>query len=405
MKATKVLIALVSVFLTVSVAWSSPASGLHPTRYVLDNGMVVIFQQNHTMPLVSLNILVRSGGMYEDASTNGLSHFYEHMFFRGTPSRTGIEIKQDLEGLGGSTNAETSKDFTHFFVNMPSTHTREGLAILADALMNANFDPKNIDLERNAVLDEYRMDQEEPGQIMQADLYGKAFPDHPYRLPVIGTEANIKRFEQADFLAWKAKYYVPERTALVVVGDFDPDQLLPYVKDLFKDWKSAGIKVDPVAQDQPIDKIRELSETRDLNNGYVLLGFHSPSVKDKPDIYAVDVMTFLLGQGEGCLAQKVLVDKKSVASEASADFLTQRDPGLIILEADTTPAQLSQAKQALLDLIEEVRHDQFSAADFARAKNLLTNTYVMDNETDAGKADGLGFYEMIDRADFATSYL
>ncbi len=357
------------------------------------------------MPLVSLNVFVRSGSMYEDESTNGLSHFYEHMFFRGTPTRTGTEIKQTLEGLGGSTNAETSKDCTHFFVNMPSVHTREGLDILSDALMNANFDPKAIDLERNAVLDEYRMDLEEPGQLMQAELYSKAFAEHPYRLAVIGTEANIKRFQRDDFVAWKKKFYVPERTALVVVGDFRTSELLPYIKNGFKDWKTNGIPVASLPQEPPLTSIKKVVEQRDLKNAYVLYGFHSPSVHDKPDIYAVDVMTFLLGQGRGCLAEKVLVDRKAVAQGASADFLTQRDPGLIIVSADTTPARLTAARQALLAVIQTVRQNKFSDADFNRAKNLLVSTYIMGNETNAGKADGIGFYEMIDRMEFATSYL
>ncbi|MHB2015563.1 MAG: M16 family metallopeptidase, partial [Candidatus Xenobia bacterium] len=383
-------------------SFSSEGDLLAPQRFMLNDGMPVILQEVHSMPLASVNLFVKAGGMYENARDNGLSHFSEHMFFRGTPTRTGTQIKQTLEGLGGQTNAETSKDYTHYFVNVPSAHLKETIDVLADCLMHSTFSPEAINLERNAVLDEYRIGLETPGQIMQTELYSKAFSVHPYRLPVIGTEANIDRFTQQDFINFHKEFYVPERTALVIVGDFDTRALLPYLNTLFADYKSTGVPVPPTPQEPPLGQTRDLTINRDFHDAYLLLGYRAPTVRAHQDIYKTDVLCFLLGQGRGCLLSKDLVDQKQLARAASVDFLTERDPSLLEVSIDTTQDKLKEARQEVFAVLDNVRHGRFSDDDLTRARNLLVSSYIMGNETNAGKADTLGFYEMIDHMDFAT---
>ncbi len=374
------------------------------TREVLPNGMSVIIQEAHGSPTVSLNVFVRAGGLYETPQTNGLSHFYEHMFFRGTPTRTGWQFKRAIEALGGTTNANTGRDFTHFYINLPADYSVQGLELLADALKNAELKNEGADLEREAVLEEYRIGQASPTRLLYEKLFHLAFVGHPYERSVIGPEENLKKYNRTDFVAFKSKFYVPTRTSLVIVGDVDADQLMPQIKRLFGDFtgKDEG---DP-AFVLPAWPEKEVSEVQNnsLNKAYVLLAFRGPSVKQRPDIYQTDVMTFLLGMGQGSMLSKAMVDKK-IADSVSVDFLTQREPGLIIGVAVGDGPNETRMKEAMLATIDRLRRGDFTEAELKRAKILLTNTYTFGNETNSGKADSLGFYEAIDKMDFAVQYL
>lgn len=374
------------------------------TREVLPNGMSVIIQETHGSPTVSLNIFVRAGGLYETPETNGLSHFYEHMFFRGTPTRTGWQYKRAIEALGGTTNANTGRDFTHYYINLPADYAVQGLELLADALKNAELKNEGADLEREAVLEEYRIGLASPTRMLYEKLFNLAFTGHPYQRTVMGPEENLKKYNRMDFVAFKSKFYVPGRTSLVIVGDVRAEELKPQIRRLFGDFVGADAG-DPkfVLPPWPKEEVTFV-QSNSLNKAYVLLAFRGPSVKQRPDIYQADVMSFLLGMGQGSMLSKALVDKK-LADSVSVDFLTQREPGLIIGVAVGDGVNEAKMKKAMLATIERLKKGDFTEAELKRAKVLLSNTYKFGNETNSGKADSLGFYEAIDRMDFAVQYL
>lgn len=403
-RAVPLLVALLLVPAAVGAAPGTAGEKLY--RETLPNGMQVIILENHRNPVVSLNVVVKVGSMYETERINGISHFFEHLFFRGTERRTGEQFKREIEALGGQTNAKTTKDLTHFYINLPSLYARHGLDILADALQNSKLAPAEVNEERKVVIDELRLGLESPAALLHTDIYALAFKKHPYRLSIIGTEKNLKEMTIQDFQEFKRRYYVPRRTVLIVVGDVTPADIMPTVREYFGPFTGNNNDVDDISQEpKQADGVRAKVVRRELPNAYVLLGFRAPSVRDRPDIYRVDVLTFLLGQGDGSLLAQQLIEDKKLAINASADFLTQRDPGLIMCNAMCAPAKIEKVKAALIDAIQQVREGRFSQADFDRAKVLLMNTYRFGNETNSGKADGLAFYAAIDNVEFAQSYL
>ncbi|MEW6277240.1 MAG: pitrilysin family protein [Candidatus Eremiobacterota bacterium] len=396
---------LAQALLLLTVCLAIPARAIEDVvREVLPNGMSVIIKESHGSPTVSLNVFVKAGSMYETPETSGLSHFYEHMFFRGTPTRTGWQFKRSIESLGGTTNASTGRDFTHYYINLPAQYAPEGLELLADALKNAELKPEGIDLEREAVMEEYRLGNASATRVLFDKMFSLTYGEHPYVRPIIGTEANLKRFSRPDFVAFKARFYVPQRTSLIVVGDVDAERLRPVIRKLFGDFQG-GNQPDP-RFDVPPWPTEEVSviEAGSLSRAYVLLGFRGPSVKDRPDIYQVDVMSFLLGMGRGSMLSKALVDAR-LADQVTVDFLTQREPGMIIVVAVGDPSNEAKMKQIMIECLDRLRKGDFTDAELKRAKVLLNNTYTFGNETNSGKADSLGFYESIDKMDFAVQYL
>ncbi|MCA9795825.1 MAG: insulinase family protein [Candidatus Eremiobacteraeota bacterium] len=386
------------------LALTGAALAKEPVRVVLPNGMSVIVQETYASPTVSLNVFVRVGSLQETPDTTGLAHFYEHMFFRGTPTRSGLDFKKEIESLGGITNASTSRDMTHYYINMPSAYAKEGLQLLSDALMNADLEKAGIDKEREVVLEEYRIGENNPARIASDKLFEMAFPGHPYGRSVIGDKSNLESYQREKFAFWKSHYYVPSRTCVVVVGDVDADQIIAEARQLFGSFKGTGEPAKTFPRPQPPAEPVYRTETAPVNRSFVLLGYLGPSVHDQPDVVEVDVLSFLVGQGKGSLLDKQVVDEKKAFS-CDVSFLTQSQPGLIVVAAVADPKKADETRQAVLATIDKVRQGEFTQEDIDRAKNMLINSYRFGNESNSGKASSLGFYETLDKVDFATHYI
>jgi len=397
---------LLAIAIPAARAWfTSPLKTYPVQRHVLPNGMTVILQEVHGRPLVSVNIFVRAGGYLDTQRLDGMAHFYEHLFFRGTPTRSGMEMKRQIEALGGQTNAETTKDFTHFYVDLPSRHVIEAIEILGDSLMHPAFNPKDIDQERLVVLNEVGMNGQSPSSLLVRLMYGQAFKVHPYRNSVIGNERAVKNITREDFVDFQHKYYTPDRVVLVVVGDFHTAPVLRHVQRYFQDFPAVTPTPDPNSPEPPQNEVRTVLEEMNIGNAFVLLGFHVAGLNRPADVVALDVLTFMLGQGEGALLARNLVYQNRLAWGINVDFLTQRDPGLMIISANSPPDKVDDAKAALLHNLDLIQEGRFSDQDLERARNYLAHIYLLGNETNRGKASELGTYAVLGSVDFAVNYL
>jgi zinc protease len=377
-----------------------------PYREILPNGATLLVLPTRSSPTVSVNVFVKVGSFEETAQTNGITHFYEHLFFRGTPNLSGPQFKRAIEAIGGTTNAATTRDFTHFYINLPCMQVDQGMSLLADALINAELSEESVDHERKTILEEYRLNSESPLRVMGARIYEMAYGQHPYGKPIIGTEENISSFQRQDFLRFRDSFYAPERTSVVIVGDVDLQEVIPRARELFGSFhrEAAVPELLPDPVPPPEKEVRVVETSAPTRTSFVILGYPGPSVKDRPDIYQVDVLSFMLGIGRGSLLGRELVETQK-AMEAGVDFLTQRHPGLIIVSGVAPAGQEEALREDLLAVIEKVREGDFSDQDLLRARNFLRSTYLLGNETNSGKADSLGFYAAIDEVDFATTYV
>ncbi|MBQ7529399.1 insulinase family protein [bacterium] len=374
-------------------------------KEILPNGLQIILDNDSTNQVCSLNIFCKVGSFEETEENMGISHFFEHLFFRGTPSLNGHEFKRAIESIGGVTNATTGQDFTHYYINLPSKHALKGMELLADALKNAEMSEESIDQERKAVLEEYRMNLENPSRIVGNLLNELAYGEHPYSRPVIGTESNIRSFKRQDFLKFRNTFISPERITVVVTGDFSRLEMLELLHKEFDNFNRPSKRlISNFARVKPPAK--ELVQIKEGPNpiSFVVLGYLGPSVQDKPDIYRVDVMSFLLGLGNGSLINKKIV-KSSLAREGGIMFNTQRFQGLITLYAVCDAGKEETIKSELLNVIEQVKEGKFSERDLRRAKAFLRSNYLMGLQSASGEAENIGFYSSIDKVEFIDTYL
>jgi zinc protease len=177
-----------------------------PSREVLPNGVVLITKEHRASDVVALQLWMRVGGRDEAADELGLSHYLEHMLFKGTPTRPPGSIDRLIEGLGGQSNAYTSQDFTHFDVVLPSAHMRAGMELLADIAVNASFDQRELDAEKKVVFEEMRLTEDNPDRFLLRRLYELAYAPHPYGRVILGTPELITGLTRERLRAYYKKY-------------------------------------------------------------------------------------------------------------------------------------------------------------------------------------------------------
>lgn len=384
-------------------AWGLEMQGV--VEKVLPSGLRIVTVENPGSHTVSVNVFIAAGSLDEDETTTGLAHFYEHMFFRGTPTLSGLQFKKAIEDSGGITNATTAKDMTHYFITLPSDQAEKGLELLADALIRAELDPAGIDIERDVVLEEYRIGENNPGRLAVEGLYKLAYGDHPYGRSTIGTKERISSYNRADFLKWRQNHYGPARCTVVVVGDIDAQKIAQKANFYFSGFKGVEAAqrslVEPPAP--PAEPVLSGSSAK-IGATVVMLGFPAPSAHDKKDVYGMDVLSFILGQGTSSMLHRSLVKDKELASSVGVEYLTPRQRGLMIISAMGDTKKASEIQQGAVDQVEALKAGKFTDEDLTRAKAHLLQTYLQGTETNSGKADTIGFYSALGVPGFWKDY-
>ena len=372
---------------------------------VLPSGLRIVALENPGSNTVSVNVFIAAGSLDESPQTAGLAHFYEHMFFRGTPTLSGLAFKKAIEDRGGLTNASTAKDMTHYFITLPSAEAERGLELLADALIRPELAQSGIDIERDVVLEEYRIGENNPGRIAMDKLYNLAYGEHPYSQSPIGTKERIKAFQQVDFVKWKNQEYGPSRCTVVVVGNIDAQRTAQKAKFLFAPFKgSEARKRDLIPPPEPPAEPVLSEGNGPIGAAMVMLGFPAPSAHDGKDVYGMDVLSFMLGQGPHSKLYRKMVKEDELVNSVDVAYLTPRQRGLMIVSAVGETKQAAAIRNAILKEIEAIKAGDFTPEDLRRAKAHLLQSFLQNNETNSGKADTIGFYSALGVPDFWKNY-
>ena len=194
-------------------------------HFTLPNGLDVFIKEDHARKVASIQLWVMVGSADEERSELGISHVIEHMAFKGTERRGVGQIAAEVEALGGETNAYTSWDETVFHITVPSSATSQGLDILTDAVLRPAIDPKELDKEKQVVLEEILEGEERPERVASKQLFKTAYVSNPYKWPVIGYKEDVEKFTQQNILDFRKKWYVPDNMFLLVIGDVDTAKL------------------------------------------------------------------------------------------------------------------------------------------------------------------------------------
>ena len=375
-----------------------------PTREVLPNGVVLIAQEHRASDVVALQLWMRVGGRDETADELGLSHYLEHMLFKGTPTRPPGSIDALIEGLGGTSNAFTSQDYTHFDVVLPAQHMRAGIELLADIAANASFEQSELDAERKVVFEEMRLTEDNPDRFMVRRLYEVGYAPHPYGRPLLGTEQLIGALTRDRLNAYYKKFYVPGDMVLVAVGAVKAAEVRDAVVATFGRLSGSPPPRPPSASPPTLAGGRRDDIRRSEQQAYLGLGWRTAATNE-PDVYAVDLLTYILGDSPSSRLSQRLRDQDRLVFAIEAAYGAWERAGLTTVVARLDPANLARAEATILEVIQRVKAEGVTEAERQRAIITAESNYAFDIETAEGLAKTYGQAETTWTLDDEIAYL
>ena len=391
-------------FLAVGSAMAFDGGLAHVQVTKLDNGLRVMCLEDHSVALAEVEVWVRAGILNEDESKNGISHFLEHLVFKGTTRRGPGEMDREIESLGATLDAATSKDWARFSTTLPSKYLDKAMDVLSDAVMNARLDEDDLELERAVVWDEIASRESSPITAGLAILDATVFKTHPYRLPLEGTRESLSKISREDVYDYYKRFYVPANATLIVVGDVSNERVVQAAKKYLGDWKGASFPIGQVPVEPPQLEARRVYRQRDTKNAYLIIGYHAPGVSSGGEVYATDVLLTHMGIGYRSWMSVELKDKLKLAQETSADYLTHRDAGMMALYLVVPPDKVQETEKLILAKTKELAETPLSESELRSAKRSLLGTYAFECETFEGRARALGFYDSIGDYTIAVQY-
>jgi zinc protease len=363
-------------------------------RTTLDNGLKVVLLEDHSAPVVALNVWVRVGSADERAVEAGMAHVFEHMLFKGTERRAVGEIARTVEAAGGHINAFTSFDMTVYHITMASRDAAIGIDVLADAVLNSTFDETELEKEKKVVLEEIRRGEDSPGRVLSHAIFGTAYQEHPYQLPVIGTPESVLSFSREQMLDFHGRWYVPNNMTFVVVGDIDPEVALARIDEAFAATPRVPELRHSRRPEPPQTEPRTGIVRRDFEQTQVGLAFPITSFVD-PDAAYLDLLAAILGSGEASRLYRNVKDRRRLVHTIGAGAYTPADPGLFFVNAALEPERIEEALDAIADEIRRLRILGPSEVELDRARTNLLANEVHEKETMQGQARKLGYWETL----------
>lgn len=371
---------------------------------VLPNGMKVIVREDHTAPVVSLMVWVGVGSRNEVEGNRGISHFIEHLLFKGTNKRAVGEVSREIGALGGRVNAATSYDFTQFFVEIGSRYFDNALDIFSDVTQNSAFDPAEVEKERSVVQEEIRMYRDDPGHRLWGAFTQEFFKKSPYRYMIAATTEEVQKITREQIMDYFHRYYIPNNMVVAVVGDVNADEAMAKVAAAFESFPKGSMPNDVIAKEPAQKGIRRATDTMEIKQAYLALGFHAPSMESK-DSYALDVLAQILGNGRASRLYQSLREEKQEVYEVDMGYETLKDAGLIIVSAVADPKNLTQVEKDLLAQLDAIQELGVAPQEVTRAKNKITSNWAFAHETYEQQSEEIGYYELLGMPDYPKTYV
>ena len=349
----------------------------------LPSGLTVVTETMDRMETVSLGAYVASGTRNEEAAQNGVSHFLEHMAFKGTERRNAAEIAEAIENVGGHINAYTAREQTAYYVKVLKEDLELGCDIIGDILTHSTFAPEEVERERGVILQEIGQANDTPDDIIFDHFQEAAFPNQPMGRPVLGTEDIIRSMQGADIKSYMQAHYAASNIVVAAAGRLEHDRVVGLVERHFADL--------PAEQPRPLPPGRyaggEFREERDLDQVHVVLGFPSVGYSD-PDYYAVMLLSGLLGGGMSSRLFQEIREKRGLVYSVYSFVAPYVETGLFGIYAGTGEEEAAELVPATLEELHRVQIDA-NQAELNRARAQVKAGILMSMESTGSRCEQL----------------
>jgi predicted Zn-dependent peptidase len=361
-------------------------------KTILNNGLRIMTVPMKESQTAIMMVLVEAGSEYEDKKINGLSHFLEHMCFKGTTNRTGKQINDEIDALGAVNNAFTGNTYTGYFAKARYTKIGKIIDVISDMYINPTFPEKDIDIERGVILEEINMYADMHPRNAAVAYENLLFGDQPAGRTILGPKENIKKFTRDDFVKYYETHYVPQKTVVVVAGNINEKEIIKDVKSKFGNLKKGKVVKKPKTiekQKTPQIKI----DNKNIDQTHLVVGFRSFALGDKRND-ALRVAKVILGGGMSSRLFQKMRDELGMCYYVRAAADTSLDYGNFYVRAGVGNKRTVEAVEVILGEFKKLLNEEIPAKELKKAKDMIMGSFATGLETSDAWADYYGEKEL-----------
>lgn len=356
-------------------------------QWTLGNGLRVAGERLTHLRSCSVGVWVRVGSMMEKPEENGLSHFIEHMVFKGTKKRSARDIAEEMDAVGGQLNAFTSKDCTCFYAKVIDEDLALAVDILSDLTLNAVMDETELDKERGVILEEIAMNEDAPEDIVHELLAEAQFGPQALAMPILGPAKQIEKYQRHDLKTFQQHHYRPENVVVSIAGNYDPDAFITLIEKAFGDWEGTGVPDMP--QDMAPLSGHKLSREKDTEQVHLCLGYPGVSLGND-DSYAIAAFNNILGGGMSSRLFQRIREELGMAYTIYTYPGSYLTCGTFNIYAGTSPKNAKTVLEQTQIEIKKFLSDGVTEKEFKQSKAQLRGSYILGLESASGRMQSIG---------------
>ena len=353
----------------------------------LPNGLTLIGERLPHFRSVSVGVWIAAGSQYETREENGLSHFLEHMLFKGTEKRSARDIAEAMDAVGGNLNAFTAKECTCFYAKVIDEHLELALDVLSDMVLRSAFDEAELEKEKGVVLEEIAMSEDEPEDVCGELIMSAQYGDQPLAWPILGPAENVRGFTRARLLAYRNKMYRPECSVLAIAGNYDWDRLTALANRYFGEWKT-GEGACPSYVVRPA-RPQRLQKLKDIEQVHLSIGFPACPVGAK-EVYPISIFNSILG---GAMSSRLF---QRIREESGMAYSVYSYPsyytatGMLVIYAGTSPQNAPAVMEMIDREIDRLVKEGVTRDEFEKTRAQIRGSYVLGLESASARMNTLG---------------
>ncbi|RYG73833.1 insulinase family protein [Lentibacillus lipolyticus] len=359
-------------------------------KHTSDNGLRIVQEKIPAVRSVTIGIWIRTGSRNETEEINGISHFLEHMFFKGTKTRSPQDIAEAFDSIGGQVNAFTSKEYTCFYAKVIDTHKEYALEILADMFFNSSFDEEEMEREKKVVLEEIKMYEDTPDDIVHDILARAAFGQHPLGYPILGTEKQLQSFTPDSLKQYIHDRYTPDNVVISIAGNVD-DSFIYTAEEYFSAFQQKTCHEQVM---RPGFLGNNIEKAKDTEQAHLCLGYNGLPIDDE-HMYSLIIMNNVLGGSMSSRLFQEVREKQGLAYAVFSYHSSFLDSGLLTIYAGTGNDQLPQLKDVIHKTVDDLVTGGLTDKELNNSKEQLKGNLMLSLESTSGRMSRNGRNELM----------
>ncbi len=359
-------------------------------KYTCQNGVRIVLETIPTVRSVAIGIWIKTGSRNEDSLNNGISHFLEHMFFKGTTTRSAKEIAESFDRIGGQVNAFTSKEYTCYYAKVLDDHAPYALDVLDDMFFNSTFAEEELKKEKNVVCEEIKMYEDTPDDIVHDILSQAVYEKHPLGYPILGTDKILDTINSETLKQYVYNHYTPDKVVISIAGNVD-ESFIKLVEGLFGSYEGGTARPE---LEKPTFHTNKIVRKKDTEQAHLCLGYNGYDVGHE-NIYSLITLNNVLGGSMSSRLFQNVREEKGLAYSVYSYHTSYQDNGMVVIYGGTGADQVNQLFDTIQETLAELRNDGITGKELDNCKEQLKGSLMLSLESTNSRMSRNGKNELL----------